>query len=307
MKYILCLNGGGIRGTVSITFLKLLEKELGELLHTKFDMFAGTSTGGILALGLGGMLYSTSKVSKIYSKKNADKIMNKSYWDTILPIQDQPIYDGKGKTKLLKIYMKKKLLFDETNKFLVIPTFDIIKNSIKIFKNTNQKYELDLPLYEIGDATSAAPVYFPTVHTSKDNWLIDGGVVMNDPTMCAITEAIKIWPDEFRERKIKVITIGTGNVCNNISPEMAIQSRNWGAIQWLCKGNLLDTVMNQSNVTKQAERILGKDNYIYVNSKLKDCSEKMDDTSIENINNLKKLGKYWFKIYGEKVLNMIKE
>ena len=51
-KYILALDGGGVRTLSSITFLKLLEKETGIKIHEKFDFFVGTSAGAISCLAL---------------------------------------------------------------------------------------------------------------------------------------------------------------------------------------------------------------------------------------------------------------
>ena len=54
---ILCLDGGGIRGLVLIVILLELEKAVGRPLIHCFDWLAGTSTGGILTLGLASGIY----------------------------------------------------------------------------------------------------------------------------------------------------------------------------------------------------------------------------------------------------------
>ena len=52
MKRILSIDGGGIRGIIPATVCFEIEKNSDKKLYKIFDMVAGTSTGGIIALGL---------------------------------------------------------------------------------------------------------------------------------------------------------------------------------------------------------------------------------------------------------------
>ena len=52
MKKILSIDGGGIRGIIPAMVLNKIEKETGQEIAEIFDLIAGTSTGGLLALGL---------------------------------------------------------------------------------------------------------------------------------------------------------------------------------------------------------------------------------------------------------------
>lgn len=49
---ILCLDGGGIRGLVTLSILQEIERKMNKKITEIFDWIVGTSTGGILALGL---------------------------------------------------------------------------------------------------------------------------------------------------------------------------------------------------------------------------------------------------------------
>ena len=53
IRRILSIDGGGIKGTMPAAFLAGLEEDLGQPIGCYFDLIAGTSTGGIIALGLG--------------------------------------------------------------------------------------------------------------------------------------------------------------------------------------------------------------------------------------------------------------
>ncbi len=50
---VLAIDGGGIRGIIPAVILSELQKRLGKELWQAFDLIAGTSTGGIIALGIG--------------------------------------------------------------------------------------------------------------------------------------------------------------------------------------------------------------------------------------------------------------
>jgi len=66
-KYVLSLDGGGVRGLSSATFLKNLEDELGEPVNKKFDLICGSSTGGILAIALSVLNLPSSSLTDLYS------------------------------------------------------------------------------------------------------------------------------------------------------------------------------------------------------------------------------------------------
>ena len=68
MRRILTIDGGGIRGTFPAAFLAELEQELDRPIGSYFDLIAGTSTGGIIAIGLG-MGLTAKEISRLYEEK----------------------------------------------------------------------------------------------------------------------------------------------------------------------------------------------------------------------------------------------
>ena len=62
---ILCLSGGGFLGLYTASVLAKIEEECGEPLHRKFDLIAGTSIGGILALAIASGRHSMADVVKL--------------------------------------------------------------------------------------------------------------------------------------------------------------------------------------------------------------------------------------------------
>ena len=55
-------------------------------------------------------------------------------------------------------------------------------------------------------ATSAAPIYYSTQEIDDGSWLIDGGIVANNPSLLGYAEAKKLFPNN----NIKILSIGTG-------------------------------------------------------------------------------------------------
>ena len=292
-KLVLSLDGGGIRGAATAEFLKLLEKKLGRSLYETFDMFAGTSTGGIIAVALGVAKMKGPKIAELYNYKNGNTIMNKSTWDRMLGVvQTKPKYNGKGKRKVLREYFGKRLLSSAKKPTLVV-TYDVVKRKSAVLKSTDKKRILAV---DAVDATSAAPTYFPTAKVGQ-KWLIDGGVIANNPAMCAYAEACKMWPG----KEIKVLSVGTGSNTRAIDGKA---SQGYGALEWF-RHDLLGIVMDESVVEYQMKTIMGKKKYLRVNSTLDYVNDDMDDCSHGNIDNLKRLGKEWFERFGDQAKELL--
>ena len=63
---ILCMDGGGIKGFATISMLRRLEEGTGKRVHELFDLICGTSTGGILAVGVGVHKHSLERCRELY-------------------------------------------------------------------------------------------------------------------------------------------------------------------------------------------------------------------------------------------------
>ncbi len=303
---ILSIDGGGIRGVIPARFLELLESALGKSIYDSFDLITGTSTGGLIALHIAANKALGKDCVELYSPENAVKIMNKSLFDKILPVQNQPKYDGKGKREFLANLFGKKQILD-VKKNVLIPSFDIISRESVIFKSFGGVDSRNNPkIAEIADATSAAPTFFPTIATESQpkRWLIDGGFASNNPAMCGISEALKMG---YKNNEIKLLSIGTGILRKGFkNPEKyGESSKKWGGIGWLNNG-LVDSLFAGNSSTTQyfCKQILGK-NYVRVDGELINCSDELDDVSAENIKNLKILGDDLFPKFIRRITQLI--
>ena len=304
---ILAIDGGGVKGVASSKFLETLELSGNFSLYDKFDMIAGTSTGGLVALYIAAKQATGSQCVELFSEINSNRIMNKSFWDETLPMQTSPKYDGVGKTKVITENFGNTLLGDVEKKVLVT-AYDIILRRIVVFKSFGgTDCEYNPSVIEVAEATSAAPTFFPTVKTtdSPPRWLIDGGMAANNPSMCALVEAMKLG---YKPEQIKILSVGTGvqvrgkDKADNIGEK----SQEWGSVDWFFNGIMEHFfAANTSATTYHCQKILG-DNFLRVNGPLIYCSDDMDDTKKGNINNLQLLGKEWFKEFGNEALDFLK-
>jgi len=298
---ILSLDGGGIRGVIPARFLERLENSTGKSIYDLFDLICGTSTGGLIALHIAANNASGANCVDLYNPENAAKIMYKSLFDKILPIQNKPKYDGEGKREFLQqIFGDKRLLDVKEN--VLITSFDIVSRESVIFKSFGGNDSKHNPkVAEVADATSAAPTFFPTISTESlpRRWLIDGGFAANDPAMCGISEALKIG---YKTNEIKLLSIGTGILRKGFkNPEKyGESSKKWGGIGWLNNG-LVDNLFAGNSSTTQyfSKQILGK-NYLRIDGELINCADELDDVSPKNIENLKFLGDNLFSKLGHK-------
>ncbi len=310
-KLILSLDGGGIRGAATAQFLSEVEKKL-QSDHKKsirdcVDFYAGTSTGSIIALALATTDMTMTQISNLYNFKTAAKIFTENKGLFEIDGINAPKFEASGKTEVLKTKLGKARLCDvPKDKHVLAVTYAIEKRKSVVIKSNKESCQ-NLFSYEVADASSAAPTYFPTkgleIPANGDEyWLIDGGVIANNPTMCAIAEARRIWKD-FSLSDFRVVSIGTGFMSRKINgPE----SRKWGGIQWMTKGKIMEVVTDESITAYQCMTIMDRGNYIRVNAKLapqqgllQAPDDAMDDVSKTNIKRLKQLGDFWFDRYGD--------
>lgn len=316
-KLILSLDGGGIRGAATTQFLYHVEQKLQSehnlSVRDCVDFYAGTSTGSIIALALATTNLTMEEINNLYNYENAQKIFadNKGWFE--IDGINAPKYEADGKTNRLKANLGNAKIGDvPEGKHILAVTYAIEKRKPEVIKSTDTKYR-NLLSYKVADASSAAPTYFPTKDMDiggrgEEYWLVDGGVTANNPTMCAIAEARKIWSDVPME-ELRVLSIGTGYRTRKINgPE----SRKWGAIGWFTKGQILDVLSDERVVSYQAITITSSGKYIRVNSEMKPQpglpqapDDAMDDVSKKNIKRLKAMGDFWFEQYGESTVKLL--
>ena len=291
-KYLLSLDGGGVRELATVTFLANLEKALGEPLYEKFDFFIGTSAGAITAMALSIAKMNGDSLLELWSEKTFERILDSSLWDSKLGLmQINPKYDGKGKEQVLNEYFGNLKLGDASGD-LAIVSYDIEERKpllLTSYGNSN------ISAIDAGHASSAAPIYYPTARVGN-RYLIDGGIVANNPVLHGYAEVKKLYPDS----NVKILSVGTGL---NKRPLKGKASQKWGLIGWLMH-DLFGLMLESSLDHEIATEIIGKD-YIRVNSPLGKVNRRLDDNNKRNLNNIRKMGEAWWQEFGDSVLDLL--
>lgn len=311
-KLILSLDGGGIRGAATTAFLARLDNVLFTRHQVRLrdcvDFYAGTSTGSIIALAMATTDMPMEDINQLYNEDNAKAIFtaNRGFFE--FDGINAPKYEASGKSDTLIAKLGGATLADgpANGRHVLAVSYNVEKRKPEVIKSTKAEH-LSLLSADVADASSAAPTYFPTHETAlgpdgMNSWLIDGGVTANNPTMCAIAEARRLWHSESMD-SLRVLSVGTGYRTRKINGPA---SRKWGALQWMTQGQIIDILSDEQVVAYQAITLCTQGNYIRVNAQMRTQpglptppDDAMDDISATNIQRLKLMGEFWFERYGE--------
>lgn len=236
-RKILSLDGGGIRGVITLEILQKLENDLRKKLKRGtdfrlcdyFDHFGGTSTGAIIAAGLSiGMSvrelldFYTERGKEMFDKNSLLKKWKSLYesgpllnmlQETFGKDTDMDITNGKFKSLLTVVTMNR-----STDSPWPISNNPLSTYNDKSNADNNQK----IKLFQLIRASTAAPAYFPPEtlewdknDSSKTFVFVDGGVTpYNNPAFLmyrmATHPAYKLnW--EKGEDKLLIVSVGTGS------------------------------------------------------------------------------------------------
>lgn len=200
-RRVLSIDGGGLKGVMPAAFLAEVERATGCRVVDHFDLVVGTSTGGIIALGIG-LGLPCSQILEFYKEKGPEVFGH---------------YGGKVRVELRKVRRWIKQLFTnkhppeslclalkgvfgkrvigESQTRLVIPVWDSTQRQPRLFKTAHhQRFELDYreSVVNIAMATAAAPTYFPAYQSDSGLELVDGSIWANNPSTVAAVEATAV-------------------------------------------------------------------------------------------------------------------
>ena len=290
-RRVLSIDGGGIRGIIPALVIAHLEQKTDQPASELFDLIVGTSTGGMLALGLalqgeeGAPQFNAKQMVKLYGVHGGE-IFEQSLWRKLRSVGGvlEEAYSHEALERILNQYFGARTLADCSVATLVT-SYDIQNRRTVFFKSWHEDHGAIL-CSEAARATSAAPTYFePTTLAWAEEraTLVDGGIFMNSPSVSAYAEARKLFPDE----PIALLSLGTGELTRAIPYEAA---RTWGSALWVM--SLLDCMFD--GVSKAADhqmRLFLGEHYLRLQTPLHYASDDMDDASRGNIRNLKQTAK----------------
>ncbi len=235
-KKLLALDGGGIRGVLSLEILRKLESLLSSAsgrtdyrLADYFDYISGTSTGGIIAAGLA-IGKSVDELLEFY-EKSGPYMFEPAQLRHRLHYQ----YQSEPLAKMLKsVFGETTELGSEAVETLLLL---IMRNATTdspwpISNNPFARYNapdhsacnLQLPLWQLVRASTAAPIYFPPeviLVKGRQFIFVDGGItIYNNPAfqMFLLATVDRYWINaSATERgwptgpeKMLIVSVGTG-------------------------------------------------------------------------------------------------
>jgi uncharacterized protein len=309
--FILSIDGGGSRGAIAANFLYFLEHDAGVPVYASFDFFAGVSTGALIAAYCAANRGSMEQLAReCYSAENMSLIFDKSVWDKLLGrIQNQPKYDGVNKRRYIEALAGTARINDIRDKHLLILAYDFINRELVTFKN-NRGHDAGYnpPLVEVCDAATAAPTLYPSVVSSapRRRWFIDGALTTNDPSLCAITEALAMG---HVLSDIWMLSLGTGRPARDLTQEeqdrIGHASQGWGIVGWVGNG-LIEHMMSASSSVSahQCNQLLGA-RYLRVNGELPRKLMQLDNTSAARVAEFETHAGVWFDMHLESVRDLV--
>ena len=271
-KYrILSIDGGGIKAVIPAIILDRLTRELGDWTD-KFDLIAGTSVGGLIALAIASGM--PSKDIREFLETKGELIFADSLLDDIRDLSQLlgAQYDNKYlERSIVRMVGGYDITLGDLEKTVLIPSFTLDNEDKdqskrrwkpKLFHNLpTSDSDADEFAWKVGLYTSAAPTYFPAV-----DGYIDGGIYANNPCMCALAQT-----QDLRLEKrpalddVVMLSLSCGSAPSYIERKPRL---DWGITQWAKP--LLDILFDGVNdvATYQSQMILN-DRFMRINPTFK--------------------------------------
>jgi uncharacterized protein len=229
---ILALDGGGIRGLYTAVLLNRMAQEVPGFTE-RADLLAGTSTGGIIALGLANGM-SPADLVELY-QDNGKTIFSRGLLHEVGDLGNLvgAKYDNTNLIEIIDKTFGVGKLKDLLPRHVLIPSFDLDNEALppklrtwkpKFYHNyAGPQSDGEENITDVALRTSAAPTYFPVYQG-----YVDGGVVANNPSMAALAQAIDDVTGGQQLADLRLFSIGTG-----LTPVFVPgDEHNWGLAQW---------------------------------------------------------------------------
>lgn len=219
---ILCLDGGGIRGLVQLEILGEIERLSGRRITELFDWIIGTSTGGVIALGMVYGNKSIAQLRQLYFRMK-DEIFSHP--------RGGVTFDTDALEKILKEELTDyKCMDDESYPRVLIPAVkkEHINLKVHFFNNCFQdEFCKHWPVWKVARYTSAAPVLFGECED-----YVDGGVLANNPCERGLTKIQEYYRMRGEKLPISlVVSVGCGKApvkkLGNIDAQDFLSLSSW--------------------------------------------------------------------------------
>lgn len=266
---ILALSGGGYLGLYTAVVLADLEARVGEPLGRRFDLIAGTSVGGLLAMALA-FEVPMAHIVQLFIERGEEVFSSRRLpGGTVTRLLDMtrsvlgPKYTGEALRRELAKHFGERTMGDAQHA-VVVPAVDVSRSVTKVFKTPHTQGSLGdegLSAVEVTLATCAAPAYFPCVKVGERLYA-DGGLFAVAPDQVALHEAQHFMG--AKQAKVRMLSIGTATM--GYQPAESVEA-DAGAVGWLSEGRLILTLISvqQQHVQAVMEDLL-EDRYLRIDA-----------------------------------------
>ena len=284
---VLSLDGGGIRGIITLVWLNEMEKRTGKRVSDMFDVIAGTSTGSLIAAALSKENpMAVEDILALY-KTRSNEIFHRSLAHRIKTLDGLtgPRYEEDGLEAILEEIVGDTKL-SQLKKTFIATAFDIEAQENYFFNSEEAKLYPDIDFYvkDVLRASTAAPTFFrPKMITMADVELslVDGGIWANNPAGIAYDYASEVNPN------LMLISLGTGMTTEGLMHDQATKA---GVVQWIkpvINGTMSAASKDVDNyLHRSLPPVEGEQRYYRFQVALDKASREMDDYSGDNLERL---------------------
>ena len=276
---ILSLSGGGYLGYYSAAVVAELEKMSGAPLARRFDLLAGTSVGGMIALCLAAEV-STEAIcaafrahgTKIFSDRPKSRGVVGAIGD-FARSAFTPAGNGDALRETAKELLGLSTRLGDLAHPVTVTSVDLTSGAARLFSSHNSE-DCKLSVVDLAMATAAVPTYFPMVRIGK-GLFADGGLFANAPDLQAVHEAEVALGVPVSQ--IRMLSIGTTSAHYVVSHKRT----RLGAIDWLTDKHLLRISMaaQQTSVDQIMQGRL-KDHYLRIDRPQSPARQRVLDLDV---------------------------
>ena len=221
---ILALDGGGIRGIFTASFLATIEEQIKGRIADHFDLIVGTSTGGIIGLAVSFGLPAT-QILDLYVEVGRCVFGTPRRLEMLV----RPKYRTGPLTRVLREVFGERTI-NEVLTPVCITSYELTNSYPRIWKDDHMDDSLgggEAPAWKVALATASAPIYFPGSTVAPGDSHVDGGLFANNPTLVGLAEAVKSFHQPLD--RIRILSIGAGERAERIPHDRASRMGMW---QW---------------------------------------------------------------------------
>lgn len=252
-----------MRGLYTASVLEELERIAARPLGQCFDLIAGTSIGGIIALGLALGRHAA------FIRERIEHAGPRLFPNTNRPFRRirglfAARYDASALQTLVRDVLGEHSSLVDLERPILVPALALTNGGVQMFRTPHHpahRHQSDTRLTDVAMSTAAAPGLFPVARIGDVDYL-DGGLIANAPDALALNEAAAFFGKPMHD--VFMASVGT---TTDLAALAAGGPRSRGMLYWMQQGRLAELVMSaQQQLSVQLAREALGERYLAINS-----------------------------------------